>query len=396
MTDADMKTSDSKILVGVISPSAELREQLRNQLRNTQFACDVMEVDKHCADKGCVRKFADAKPKVIFIDMDARDTALSTLRHLHDALPETIFYVSSASKDPKLIIESMQAGAREFLVRPVDELRIAQALERYSVEQAKIEANRLNGKIYCVTSAKGGAGTTSVALNLAVATALCACDGRVALVDLGNPVGNISEYLDISPKFYITDAVAHPFHLDSASINDYMSRTHGVAVLSGHSDFGSDPQLGDSLRKLFKALTGAYSHTFVDIACPQSQAHLEAAAKYSAAVLIVLTPELPVLRGTERLVQIFEKIGANHKLRLIVNRGRKSRLEGAIEIERDLGQSIFWYLPDDYPAAAKAINIRQPLVTENHSNLAESYFGLVKTLTGMEPPKRKRKFWWFA
>jgi pilus assembly protein CpaE len=392
--DANMMMSDSKILVGIISPSAEMREQLRSQLQTTQFPCNVLEIDQYCADKGCVRRLAGARPNIIFIDMEAPEIALSTLRHLHEALPDTCFYVSAAKKDSELIIETMRAGAREYLVRPVDFSRISQALERYSAERERITASRINGKIYCVTSAKGGAGTTSIAVNLAVATA-AASPLKVALLDLGNRVGNVAEYMDISPRFNIADAVGTPYPLDAASLESYMSHAQGVSVLLGHKDFGSDHRLGEALPKLFHVMTETYAHTFVDIACSQSQAYLDVAAKYSAAVLIVVTPELPVLRGTNQLIQRFDKIGASHKLRLIVNRGRKSRLSGAIEIEKDLGYSIFWYLPDDYPAAVNAVNNRHPLVTTNHSILAESYFGLVKMLTGLEPPPKRRRLFGF-
>jgi pilus assembly protein CpaE len=392
--DANTTMSDSKILVGIISPSAEMREQLHRQLQTTKFSCDVLEINQYCADKGCVRQLAGVRPNIIFIDMEVQEIALSTLRHLHEALPDTCFYVSAAKKDPKLIIETMRAGAREYLVRPVDFSRISLALERYSAERKRITASRVNGKIYCVTSAKGGAGTTSVAVNLAVATAASGTS-KVALLDLGNRVGNVADYMDISPRFNIADAVDTPYPLDSASLESYMSHAQGVSVLLGNNDFGSAHRLGETLPKLFHVLTETYAHTFVDIACSQSQAYLEVAAKYSAAVLIVVTPELPVLRGTDQLIQMFAKIGGSHKLRLIVNRGRKSRLSGAIEIEKDLGYSIFWYLPDDYPAAAKAVNKRQPLVTSNHSSLAESYFELAKILTGLKSPKKRRSLFGF-
>jgi pilus assembly protein CpaE len=387
--------SDSKLLVGVVSSSAEARAQLRRQLEATRFACEVLEINHCSTDKSVLHSLIAAKPKIIILDIQAQEMAMAALRHLREALPETCFYVSAASKDPKLILEAMRAGAREFLIRPLDVSRITLALERYSAEGQKIAAKRVNGKIYCAISAKGGVGTTSVAVNLAVATA-AASNSKVALVDLGNPVGNIADCLDISPKFSIADAFASHAQLDSALLESYMSHAHGMSILPASKDFSPDKQLGKTLSKLFQILTETYAHTYIDVACSRNQEYLEALVKYSSAILIILTPELPVLRGTDQLIHLFDKIGGSHKLRLVVNRGRKRPLAGAIEIEQDLGHSLYWYLPDDYPIAAKAVNSRMPLAAANHSSLSASYFELARMLTGLQLPKKKRRLFRFS
>lgn len=388
--------SDSKVAVGIVSPSPETREQLRNQLQAAQFACLPVEVDQYCAEPNDypTRRLVEARPKIIIIDMQIQETALSALRVLHDTLPEAWLFVSSASDDPKLIIETMRAGAREFLPKPVPPSSMAQALARYSAEQQKISRSVLNGKIYCITSAKGGAGTTSVAVNLAVATA-SARNSKVALIDLGSPVGDIAEYLNLKHKFSVADVITSSTRLDPVLLESYMSNTHGVAVLPGHKEFHPGLQLQDTLARLFQVLAETYTHTFIDMACSQNQEQLKAAAEFSSAILVVLTPELPALWRTERLIRLFEKIGGSDKLCLVINRGSKRREISAKEIEKALGHSLFWSLPNNYPAAIQAVNSGKPLVSINHSGLASSYFELGQALTGLPLTKKRHGLFGF-
>ena len=111
---------------------------------------------------------------------------------------------------------------------------------------------------------------------------------------------------------------------------------------------------------------------------------------FSTALILVLTPELPALWRTDRLIRLFEKIGADEKLRLVVNRASKRHEITDKEIEKTLQHSIFWNLPNNYPAAIHAVNTGKPLVAVNHSSLASSYYGLAQALTGVTLSKKPR------
>src|SRR5690348_465902 len=66
-----------------------------------------------------------------------------------------------------------------------------------------------------VTGSKGGVGTTTVALNLAVQLAM-QTGRRVGLLDLARPFGQISLMLDLEPRFTILDALERIVRLDEA------------------------------------------------------------------------------------------------------------------------------------------------------------------------------------
>jgi pilus assembly protein CpaE len=387
----DKSVNPERTVVGILSPAAETREFLHGQLQAANFAFTQVEGDQYCMEKAdrTARRFLEAQPQIILVDMQDPQAALQALRVLHEVLPKTWLFVTSASDDSKLVIETMRAGAREFLPKPVPVSILAQALERYAAERQKAGENRPHGKIYCITAAKGGAGTTSVAVNLAVSLAT-ARSAKVALLDLGSPVGDAAEYLNLKSGFSVSDALASAQRLDPVLLETYMSHTHGVAVLPGLREFRPGLLRPDALARMLGVAAEAYTHTFIDISCSQNPEELEVVTDLSTAVVIVMTPELPALWRTGRLIRLFEKTGGGEKLRLVLNRNSKRHELNSKEIEKTLGRPIYWRLPNNYPAAIGAVNSGKPLVAVNHSSLASAYFGLAQKLAGI-PLRQTRR-----
>src|SRR6185295_9108377 len=161
------------IAVGIIAPSAETREFVRIQDNATGLASVEMESDQYCTLYGdrVSRRFIEAQPNIIIIDMQDPQAGLQSTSILHAALPDAWLFLSSESTDSQLIIESMRAGAREFLPKPIPSRTLSQAMSRFITEKQRHEEARTAGKLFCITSAKGGSGATSLAINLAASIA---------------------------------------------------------------------------------------------------------------------------------------------------------------------------------------------------------------------------------
>src|SRR6185295_12465892 len=226
------------IAVGIIAPSAETRELVRIQANATGLASVEMESDQYCALYGdrVSRRFIEAQPNIIIIDMQDPQAGLQATSILHAALPDVWLFLSSDSTDPQLIIEAMRVGAREFLPKPIPPRTLSQAISRFMTEKQRSAAARTAGKLFCITSAKGGSGATSIAINLATSLADVP-KARVALVDLNSPVGDAVSHLNLKPQYTVTDALAAASRLDSVLLDSYTIHTHGVAVLPGPKEY---------------------------------------------------------------------------------------------------------------------------------------------------------------
>jgi pilus assembly protein CpaE len=63
------------------------------------------------------------------------------------------------------------------------------------------------------------------------------------------------------------------------------------------------------------------------------------------------------------------------------------------EIEKALGQKVYWKLPNNYKASIEAINQGKPLIAINNSALVDSYVKLAQQLTGKQAPRGSSSWW---
>jgi pilus assembly protein CpaE len=300
-------------------------------------------------------------------------------------LPDTWLYGHAISTDPQLIIETMQAGAREFLSKPVSGRSLSLAFGRYLDEKNRLRVDRVRGKLYCVTAAKGGSGATSIATNLAIIVAGMP-QTRVALIDLNSPVGDVAAYLNLKSQFSVSDALASAARLDPVLLETFMSRTNGIFLLPGPQKYqsgGTAPTSSASLAKLLRVITQSFTHVFIDMPSSLEQEHLQTVTDMSENVLVVFTPELPAIWRTHRLLLFLSTTGCANRLRLIVNRDSKQYELSASEMTKILNYPIYWKLPNNYASAIQAINSGKPIVSVNHSGLSASYRKLAHDLTGI-------------
>ena len=385
----------AKIKVGIVAPSDKTRAQLRKVAKATELAEVSLEVGQYCltSRKGSTRRFLEVKPDIILVDLEDPEAAIQTLHTLHSALPESWLVVTSEKKRAQLIIRAMQAGAREFLVQPIAPKKLSPALERYIAEKQLHQEPKKTGALYCVTSAKGGTGATSVAINLATAVAK-EPKNKVALIDLDSPIGDAAAYLDVKPKFTVSDTLAASSRLDPVLLQTYAKGCHGFAVLPGPKEFrpGQMPDV-EALSVMLEVVRQAYTHAFVDLPASLNEEHLRVAIELSQAMVAVLTPELPAIWRTDRLLRFLAGSVGSEKVHLVLNRSTNGSDEIANgEIEKAVNQPIFWSLPNDDHASREAIKFGRPLVSMNNSQLAHSYQELAYRLTGTVGPKKKQRF----
>ena len=376
----------------ILASSPRSGRELQEQVEATQLAkaLAILTEFSEVSTEAVLKKVEESLPEIILVEVEDPESSLEILALMGDRLPEARIFVVSGHSHPQLIINTMRAGAREFLTKPVTTSQLAQAFRRYHEERRRNQDH--HGKLYCVTSAKGGSGTTTVAINLSASVAKLQ-GTRVALVDLGNPLGDAATYLNIHPQFTVTDALEAGERLDAVMLESLVTQKNGFALLAGLTEFRDRPAMreSDPLIKPLQVARQSYSHTLVDLPCSTEQVSLEACAQACDAVVVVLTPELPALWRSHRLLLLLERSGLSEKVRLLVNRSQKSDEIGFGEIQKTLGRPVDFHLPNDYRCSIDAINSGKPLVNVNHSALSRRYAQIARDLTGIFPEPRKKK-----
>ena len=386
-----MITKQALIKVGIIAPDSQVIERLQKDLRKTGLATSVFETDRDVlANREALDELKESNPEVVLIEILEPAAAVETISALNRTLNDPWLLVISQDTDPQLIIEAVRAGAREFLAQPVSPENLAQSFDRYLTERRKQKQTTV-GQVYCVTSAKGGAGATTVAINLATAQAQLP-SARVALIDLMSPLGDVAAYLNLKPEYSFSDALAAGTRLDPVLLETYMTQTEKVSVLPGPGEFRPEEVTDvNAVAKTLEVSREAYTHTIVDLPSSADEDLLRMCSQISDGFLIVLTPEIPALWRTHRLLLFLGRICAPEVLKVVLNRSHKKDRITSKDIEKTLGHPVFWSLPNDYNTAIESINSGQPLVSFNSTGLARSYVDLAKKLSGGSDEPQKRK-----
>ena len=108
---------------------------------------------------------------IVMIDLDADpETALDLVENVCARNSAVTVMVYSRMAQPELLVRCMRAGAREFLVEPVSQDALAEALIRAAARRQELDRQKkLSGQMLVFLGSKGGAGVTTLASNFALA-----------------------------------------------------------------------------------------------------------------------------------------------------------------------------------------------------------------------------------
>jgi pilus assembly protein CpaE len=378
-----------KITVATIAILKERASELREQILQTGVATVATEIGDFCTatTDWSTRQLVDTDPEIIVIDIGESAAALQTLQVIHTAIPNARLLVTSSVSDPHLIIELMRAGVREFLPSPLTQDSLLQAFNRYIAEKVRThrhtQSRAKRGRVFCIMSAKHGSGATTVAVNLAGIIA-SRSGQRTALIDLDRPLGDAAAYLNVKPNFTVTDAMAAGPRLDSVLLESYMQASNGFQILPGFREHTADASLSsEKLSHLLEVAQTTFDHTIVDLPTNLDEEQVKVITRHTTATLVVLTPELPAIWRTERLLTYLTGLHAAEKVRIILNRSTRADEITDADIERLLRMPLYCKLPNEYSACIKAINSGTLLENSNTKYLGKALAALAADIAGL-------------
>jgi pilus assembly protein CpaE len=229
-----------------------------------------------------------------------------------------------------------------------------------------------------VTGSKGGAGTTTVALNLAVQIAQLT-KKRVALLELARPFGQIALMLDVEPRFTLLDALDRGDRLDEALLVSLMMRHKtGVDILMGarHLALSSEQRQHVTLEGLMRVVQlaqGVFDFVIVDLGFVNA-AEWSRVVQCADALLLVAEPSVLALAMLEGYLKAVESAGIERdRFQIVINRARQNDDRVISKYPGILRQTVFAQLANDYRQVSEAVNLGVPLTTTSNNPLVASY-----------------------
>lgn len=343
-----------------------------------------------------MKKIRLASPQLVFIDLDDDPrTGCRVARYLADANPETRIVAAGTGVPPETLVEAMRAGVSEYLEKPLSQESFDEAIDRLSrkVPTGSRGSAETEGKVLLFFGAKGGAGSTTVATNLAIQLRRQTSE-RVLLVDLDLTLGEIALFLGIEPRYGIVDLARNLHRIDEGLLSSYIA-THdsGVDVLSAPFDPDEGRGIGaEEVERILGFLRGVYDWVVVD-ASNSMDSRMIAGLRTAEEIFVVTQIDVPSLRNIQRVRRVLKRVVPERPLRVVINRFHSQGDITLKDVERTLGLEVFWTLSNDYESAVHSINTGEPLVM-NVPSVCEREMGeLVGKITGVQPEPEKKSRW---
>lgn len=315
-------------------------------------------------------------PDVAVFDLRAGQglpAALGPFKRQHSALGVVI--VASTS-DPELLLEAMRAGVNEFVPDPFSQVDLERAISRVLGQRTGTE----RGKILGFVGAKGGVGTTTVAVNVAASLSRLGREARTLLIDMHQAGGDDAVFLGVEPKFSILDVIENTHRLDEAYLSGVVTQLAVGFDLLASSDRGFAGQLDSAkLRSVLDFVSQRYKYVVLDL--PRSDAAVLDSLDHATAIFIVANQELATVKSATRMASTLRQRFGRDKIKVILSRSDRQADIGMSDVERAVGAQIAHSFPSDYRVALQALNKGRPVVFEGESNLAESFSKFVAKLT---------------
>lgn len=281
----------------------------------------------------------------------------------------------TAEADVEQRVRGLRAGADDDIVKPFHPLelmaRIKALLSRSGGGLAKRSAAEPTalGRLICFYGAKGGVGTTTLAINSAIA--LQRNSRRVALMDANLQLGDERVFLDLSlDSPSIVNAISEP-DLDADLFKKLMVRHHsGIELLLAppnpeQADIVVERQRTqpESMSNILGLLRRTYDYTLVDMAKTIDDFNLQLFDEADI-IYVVMTADLSCLKNVRLVLETMDSLGYERgKAQLVLNRSNAYTGINVDNAESALGRKIDHQIVNEYRGAISALNSGEPFMS---------------------------------
>jgi pilus assembly protein CpaE len=350
------------------------------------------------------QRAVEAQACIAVVDFDDDpELALQTAECLRQSFYHRMAVLAfSSTTDPDLLLHAMRAGYSEFIARPFSAEEFGETLLRLHHRWSSIiAAPRSGGKILSFFGAKGGVGTTTLAVHTAMFL-VRAFGKKVLLVDNHAQLGHVALYLGMDgSNHHFYDLVQNVSRLDQELLRGFIA-THssGLDVLSSPDVYGGVWKAdSDSVERTLEFLATQYDFVVLDCEASFEDINLGIIA-LSNWIYLIATPEIGAIRDLSRYVDgLNQNEQATRKLQVVINRYSSHEAVTIEQIEKAVHLPITFKIPNAYSLLVHSINVGEPVAPDSKSEFSQLMTKWVALLADANEaektgPARKRFALW--
>jgi len=288
-------------------------EALARQIEGlAQRSGAMVVIDRVAAPEALLRGVVAPGVDVVVLDgAFAGGGALEVARELTSLVPEIGLVLAAADRGGGLLAAALHAGFRGVVGVPVTARDLTEAVTAAASWAQTVrprlagpgggDGRRGLGATLALAGAKGGTGTTTLAVHLGLAVAAASPSRSVCVVDLDLPAGDLRGLLGLPDLRSLGDLLDGP--LTPERIDDGLAlHPSGLRALVLPGDPDRAERAGPELvRAVLAHLRTRFDAVVVDLG-RGTTAVAQVAAEVADRVAVVVTPDVPALRGANRLV----------------------------------------------------------------------------------------------
>jgi pilus assembly protein CpaE len=336
-------------------------------------------------------------------DMDG----IAATEAIRAKFPNTQVVILSVQGDQNYMRRAMLAGARDFLTKPPMGDDLITAVKRSGAlaheERAKAKPSHpqvpsgamrgipagattipaVEGRVITFYSPKGGAGCTTLAVNLAVT--LHSEETPTVIVDASLQYGDVAMFFNEQGKNTLLDIAPRVEDLDPETVAQIMIKhqASGLHILAAPQR----PEQADKLSvqqftDVLESLRRMYTYIVLDTSSYLNEVTL-AALDHSDAVVLVTTQDIPSVKNARLFLDLLQGLGVDRDhLTFVVNKYDKRIGITPERIGENLKEKVSAVVPLDERTVIPAVNRGVPFMldTSKIQPVARGIYALAEAL----------------
>ncbi|MDM8519367.1 response regulator [Anaerolineales bacterium HSG6] len=365
----DLEAASDKITILVVDDNPDTRE---NVSRLLYFEKDMEVIGSAINGREGIEKAIELHPHIVIMDINMPDVdGITATGEMAIKAPYSQVIIMSVQTEHHYMRQAMAAGARDFQPKPftAEELvscirrvykigiptyQQIEAAEKYQSQMAAAQPKESESPnmgtgtppIIAVYSAKGGIGTSTISVNLAVA--LQQEFGDAALVDADIQFGDILVHLNTKARRTMSDLIQDG-EAELDILSDLMlPHNSGLKLLLAPPQ----PELADEITPeiIGQVLQGTREFFKIIVVDTTSQLNDRTLGVLEVAdyILVVTSPELPGIKNAKLFLELAKQLEYDPKhIGVIINRANQPGGVKADQIETALKLKHTYRIPYD-------------------------------------------------
>lgn len=373
--------ADKVIRVLIVDDLPETRENVRKLL---QFESDIEVIGQAGTGEEAIEMAQQHKPDIILMDINMPGIdGIGASQRISELVPRAQIIIMSVQSDSDYLRRAMLAGARDFLTKPFGGDELVAAVRRVYKKRPTVATSPLalpgsggsigsgvgsvarEGRVVAVFSPKGGAGCSTIAINLGVA--LAKRNQRTLLVDGSLQFGDVAVMLNLKQMTSMADLIERSTEMDSELIESVVQlHRSGLSVLlAPPRPEMADVVTEDRIKELLGAFRNMYDFVVVDTSSYLSDKVLTM-LDIADRIVLVSQQSLPDLKNISRFYDLAESLEYEpDKTWLVVNRASNKQGISVKDIGNALKRPVVMVIPSDEVTAGVSADQGVPLVTNS-------------------------------